>query len=307
MDIQSKNKLKPRVGIVILNWNNFSDTKETLLAIKKQTYSNFEVVIVDGRSSDNSTHRVQKLFPQYHYIYLTKDSGYSGGNNAGIKYLLSRKVNYILSMNNDVIMNSDCLENLVLYLKSNKTVGIVGPRMYSYSNRDMFQRSGGYVNIFKSKPMPKWIKESEATDELNNPYEVKKLPGALILLKSEVIQKIGLMDENFFLYYGDTDWQKRVSDAGYKQIAVPQAKAYHKVSATTGRGSMKVLYYDSRDFLNYVFKHHGFFVLVYSFIKSYLQRMIQIINSDTSNKLKQFQYLNLAYTHFLLRKSGKGI
>jgi len=278
-----------------------------LLAIKKQTYSNFEVVIVDGKSSDNSTHKIQKLFPQHHYIYLTKDTGYSGGNNAGIKYLLSKKANYVLSMNNDVIMNSDCLENLIQYIKNKNDVGLVGPRMYSYSSRNMFQRSGGYVNIFRSKPMPKWIKESEAPKELSLPYEVKKLPGALILVKTEAIKKVGLMDEKFFLYYGDTDWQKRFSNADYKQFVVPRARAYHKVSATTGRGSTKVLYYDSRDFLNYVFKHHGFLTLIYSFIKSYIQRLIQIINSKTDNKPAQFQYLNLAYLHFILRKSGKGI
>jgi len=304
MDIQNKNKIK--IGIVILNWNNYSDTKETLKTIEKQSIKNIEVVIVDGFSSDDSTRCIQSEFPNYHYIYLKKDSGYTGGNNAGIKYLLKKKVDYIVSMNNDVLLCKNCLRDLVSYAEENN-LGVVGPRMYSYYEKDLFERSGGYVSIFKSKSMPKWIKESDAPKELSKPYSVKKLPGAMIMLSKEVIKKVGLMDEQFFLYYGDTDLQKRISDAGYDQIVVPKAKAFHKVSATTGRGSVKVLYYDTRDFLNYVNKHHNIFALLYSFFKSYLQRSMNVIKSDTKNKFKQLQYLNLAYLHFLLGRKGKGI
>jgi len=307
MDVQSKKRVKPKIGIVILNWNNFSDTRETLRALERQTYKNYELVIVDGKSSDNSTKKIKREFPQYHYIFLKDDTGYSGGNNAGIKYLLDMNVDFVLSMNNDVIMKSRCLQELVSFAMKNKKVGIVGPRMYSYYEKDLFEQSGGYVSIFRSKPMPKWIKESEAPKRLSKPYEVKKLPGALIMLRANVIKEIGLMDERFFLYYGDTDWQKRVSDGGYKQMAVPSAKAYHKVSATTGKGSIKVLYYDSRDFLFYVLKHHSLLALTYSFFKSYIQKFSRIVDSELENKLKQLKYLNLAYLHFLIGKSGKGI
>lgn len=307
MDIQSKNKLKPKVGIVILNWNNYSDTKETLVAIQKQTYNNCEVVIVDGKSTDNSTRKLEKEFTKFSYIYLKEDTGYSGGNNVGIKYLLEKNVDYVLSMNNDVVMKPNCIEILIKYIKNKNKVGIVGPRMYSYFKRDLFEQSGGYVNIFRSKPMPKWIEESKAPKKLNNPYQVKKLPGALILVKAKIVQKVGLMDERFFLYYSDTDWQKRISDIGFKQVVVPKANAYHKVSATTGRGSVKVLYYDSRDFLNYVRKHYNLIALIYSFFKSYITKTIKVFKSNTENKLEQFHYLNLAYTHFLIGKSGKGI
>lgn len=304
MDIQNKDKIK--IGIVILNWNNYSDTKETIKTIEKQSFNNIEMVIVDGFSSDDSTKRIQAEFPKYHYIYLKEDNGYTGGNNAGIKYLLNRKVDYIVSMNNDALLRKNCLRDLVNYAEENN-LGIVGPRMYSYYEKDLFERSGGYVSIFKSKSMPKWIKESDAPAELSKPYSVKKLPGAMIMLSKEVVKKVGLMDEQFFLYYGDTDWQKRISDAGYDQIVIPKAKAYHKVSATTGRGSVKVLYYDTRDFLNYVKKHHSLFALTYSFFKSYFQRSINVVRSDTKNKFKQLRYLNLSYYHFLLGKKGKGI
>jgi len=305
MDIQSQNKLKPTVGIVILNWNNYKDTKECLQSILKQSYKNYGVAIVDGKSTDNSTQKIQKEFPQFHYIYSKSDSGYSGGNNIGIKYFLQKKVDYILSMNNDVILAKDCLQKLVGELQKNTMAGIVGPRMYSYSDRSIFQISGGYVNIFRSKPTPKWVKESDTSPK--TPFQVVKLPGACMLLRRNVLREVGLMDEGFFLYYADTDWEKRISDKGWLQISVPTAKAFHKVSASVGQNTVKLLYYDSRDFLYYVRKHHNFIAMVYCLGKSWVTKNYKLLMIQDKNKLSKLRYLNMAYIHFFMGIRGKGI
>ena len=302
MDLQSKNKLK--VGIVILNWNNYEDTKECLESIGHQTYESFDLVVVDGMSTDHSTERIQKEFPKYNYIYLDRDIGYGGGNNAGIKFLLKEGAEAVLSMNNDVILDKNCLEELVKELQRNSKAGIIGPRMYSYSDRKLFQLSGGYVNVLKSKPSPKWVKEdSESPIE---PFEVIKLPGACILVRKEALEYSGLFDEGFFLYYADTDFEKRISDQGWRQVSVPSAKAYHKISATVGKGSLKLLYYDSRDFLYYVKKHHNLATTVYCFVKSWTEKNVHTLLAK-EDKLKKLILLNMAYLHFLFGTRGKGL
>ncbi|MBU1200684.1 glycosyltransferase family 2 protein [Patescibacteria group bacterium] len=304
MDVQRKNKLRSEIGIVILNWNNYRDTQECLRSVDKQTYKNYQVAIVDGNSTDNSTRKLQQEFPQFKYIYSSADSGYSGGNNLGISYVLGNKVKYVLSINNDVVLDKSCLKELVKELNNNSKAGIVGPRMYSYSEKSIFQLSGGYVNVFRSKPLPKWIKENESSSK--KPFEVIKLPGACIMIRSKIIRSLGMFDEGFFLYYADTDFQKRISDKGWLQISTPTAKAYHKVSATIKGGSSKMLYYGSRDFLFYIKKHYNIFILSYCFVKSWLEKSYHILVKD-NDRINNLIFLNKAYLHFLLGIRGKKI
>ena len=303
MDIRSQNKLNNKVGIVILNWNNFEDTKECLDSILNQSHRNFEVVVIDGGSTNNSTKIIQEKYPHFHYIYSERDSGYSGGNNIGISYFMQKKVEFILSMNNDVMLDKRCLQELLSEIQSNTQAGIVGPRMYSHNNKSIFQISGGFVNIFRSKPTPKWVKEDKKSPK--KPFTVIKLPGACLLVRNKAIKEVGLMDEGFFLYYADTDWEKRFSDKGWLQISVPKAKAYHKVSATIGQNSKKLIYYDSRDFLFYVKKHHGFFTLVYCLVKSWISKNYKLFVTQDQDKLSKLKLLSLAYLHFFLGIRGK--
>lgn len=297
-----------KIGIVILNWNNYEDTKETLEGIKKQIYKNYEVVVVDGKSSDDSTYRIQKEFPDYNYIYLQEDVGYTGGNNAGIRFFLEKNCPLILSMNNDVILNPNCLCILSDYMGNHKDAGIIGPRIFSYSNRNVFELEGGYVNILTSKPQPKWAEKGKLDERFNKPYIVKKLPGACVLLKREIVKTVGLMDEDFFLYYGDSDWQKRISDAGWKQIVVPEAEAYHKVSSTTKKIAYKIYYYDAREFLRYVYKHYNFLTLVYNMIIFYLTRAWAALkHGNLKNGFVRLKYITLAYIDFVRGIKGKSI
>lgn len=291
-----------------MNWNNYEDTEECLQSIERLDYSNLEVVVVDGKSSDGSTKRIEQEFPDYHYIYLRKDTGYSGGNNAGIKFLLEQGAGLILSLNNDVVLTPDVLRLLVPAIQKSEKIGMVGPRIYSYYDRSLFQLSGGYVDIVRSRPMPKWVRENNGKDYPSWPFSVKKLPAACLLIKREVIDDIGLMDENYFLYYTDADWEKKAADKGWLLYCVPEAKAYHKVSSTTGKDSPKLHYYDTRDFLFFVKDHYSLFWLPYCMLNSFWQRCFSIF---MKNRFKQaieiFPYMLLGYYHFLKGKRGKGI
>lgn len=311
MGLQLQKKLakyNPKVGIVILNWNNYEDTKECLQSIETLDYSSLEVVVVDGKSSDDSTKRIEQEFPDYRYIYLRKDTGYSGGNNAGIKFLLEKGVELILSLNNDVVLTPDVLKLLVPEIQKSEKIGMVGPRIYSYYDRSLFQLSGGYVDVIRSRPMPKWARDNNGKHYSSWPFTVKKLPAACLLMKREVIDDIGLMNENYFLYYADADWEKKAFDKGWLLCCVPEARVYHKVFSTTGKNPPKLHYYDTRDFLFFVKDHYSSLWLLYCMLNSFWQRCLSIfMKNRLEQAIKIFPYMLLGYYHFLKGKRGKGI
>lgn len=286
-----------KVGIIVLNWNNFDDTNLCLKHIERLDYSPLDVVVVDGGSTDNSSKKLQNLFPKRNFIYLKDDLGYSGGINAGIKFMLHRGVRYFLLLNNDVFMEPDSLEILIRHLNQLDSAGVVGPKIHSWDNSLMWQVEGGYVDIWKSKPIPRWERESNHKILLD-PLLVKKVPGCCMVTKREVIEKVGPMDMRFFLYYADTDWQKRVSDMGWKQYIIPQASAFHKVSSSVGKQSPKMTYYDTRDFFYYVQKHYGRKALSYSLIRS-------LINKRRDFLSPKGKYIIRAYFDFLTQKTGR--
>lgn len=298
-------KNKSEIGIIVLNWNNYDDTHQALEALSKSTYSNTKTLVIDNNSSDESTKKLQKQFPNFTYKYLKDNSGYSGGNNQGISNFLSKKVDYVLIMNNDVVLDPSCISNLVDYLAKHPATKILGPRIYSHSNREIFEMHGGSVNLFRSTSTPVWVNKKDVDKRYLKPYITKKLPGACLLVESGLIDKVGMMDEDFFLYYADADWLKRIDKLGIKQVVVPSAVAYHKVSATSGRNLTNLLYYDSRDFLRYIKKHYGLLLFVYSFINQYIRKLIKILFLCEGERIKLFCTLNCAYWDFLIGEGGR--
>lgn len=294
---------KKNVGVVIVNWNNYEDSKEALESIREQTYPKLKVVVVDGNSSDNSTRRLKREFSENKYLFLKKNRGYAYSVNAGIKYLLEIGVDNIVLMNNDVILDPRCIELLVTNMNQQLTTCSLGPRIFSYYDRDKFQLSGSSVSLIKAGPISNWSKINRDTEESSKPYIVKKLPGSCFMVTREIVEKTGFMDDNFFLYYSDTDWQKRFDDLGICQKVIPTAKTFHKISSTTGRIENRIFYYDTRDLLNYVKKHHSVFLLLYVFARQYLEKFIKALLSNKARE--KLKYLNLAYWHFLKNRSGR--
>jgi len=247
----------PKVGIIILNWNNYSDTKECLMSLQELNYKNYFVIVIDNGSIDGSTDKIKNEFPDYFYIYNKENLGYSGGNNVGIRFALEKNADLILILNNDTIVTSNLLSLLIDVITGSQKIGMVGPRIYSYYDPLIFQISSGEIDMLKIRIKARWTNVKN-NKHAQNFYPVSKLPGSCLLIKREVIQNIGLMDENYFLYYADTDMQRRARKQGWLLYNVPHAKIYHKISATIKKDLLMAYYYDSRDFLYYVKKNYNF-------------------------------------------------
>jgi len=250
----------PKVFIIIVNWNNWTDTLECLESLKNNDYLNYKVVIIDNGSKE----KFQISDSKVKVIYNKENLGFSGGNNVGIKYALENKADYILLLNNDTIVSNNFLSKMVEIAEKDNKIGIVGPKIYFPDSKKIWF-AGGKINWLYNKGIMKGFNEID-NGQYNKPEAQKTdyITGCCALIKKEVLKKIGLMPEEYFLYYEDTDWSLKAQKQGYKCIFVPSAIIWHKGSKSSVAESSSYIYYHIRNGLilakKYAPWHIKFFV-----------------------------------------------
>ncbi len=215
---------------------------------------------------------------------MNSNLGFAGGNNVGIKYALKNQADYVLLLNNDTTVEPDFLSQLIKVAESDKKIGMLGPKINFYQPKNRIWFLGGKINWLLNKGTHLYYdqidsnlvqnscKESRrrhwrmspsdgASQNLpNRPFEVDYFTGCALLIKKEVIKKIGLMWEGYFLYYEDTDWNLKARRNNWKIIVVPKAKIYHKASRSTKEGSFSYIYYHTRNGLYLVKRNASFWI-----------------------------------------------
>ncbi len=224
---------KPLVYIIVLTWNGKEDTIECLNSLKKVIYDNFKLLVVDNASSDGTKEEVQKQFSDVEYILNATNLRFAGGNNVGIEYALSKNADYTLLLNNDTTVDPNFLAELVTTAESDNQIGIVGPKMYYYNEPHRIWYAGGKIEWWKG-----WISHIGVREIDNGQYDQTKgtdfVSGCCILVKREVVEKVGMLDTAYYIYGEDVDWCIRASRVGYKLMYEPKAKIWHKLSVSTG-------------------------------------------------------------------------
>lgn len=225
--------MMPKVSIIILNWNGLEDTIECLESIKKITYPNYEVIVVDNGSKGNDAEVLREKFGKYiHLIRNEKNYGYTGGNNIGIKYALNNcQPDYLLILNNDVVVDPDFLTEMVRMAESDASIGIVGSKTCLYNSPDRLQLAWYEVDMDKGRAFHVGSGEVDQ-GQYGDAKEVSYVQGSCFLVKQKVIQNAGLFDESYFCYWDETDYCFRVRKAGYKIVYAPSAKIWHKKSTS---------------------------------------------------------------------------
>ncbi len=225
---------RPRVAIVILNWNGRNFLVDCMKSLEDIDYPNCEIIVVDNASTDDSVGEVRKLFPSTLIIANNENLGFSEGNNRGIRLALERGSDYILLLNNDTLLrNHSFLDVLVDYLEENRQAAAVGP-LILYPDSDIIWSAGGKLHtvlgicshVGKKKPVQNFL--------AREPYEVDYLPGCCILVGKEAFSRVGLLDSDYFLYFEDLDWCWRARRTGLKCMVTPIDAIYHTKSGTAG-------------------------------------------------------------------------
>ncbi|MBU3924528.1 glycosyltransferase family 2 protein [Patescibacteria group bacterium] len=277
----------PKVSIIILNWNGWQDTLECLDSLTKIFYPNYEVIVIDNNSTNESAAKLkvksEKLKVEgknFKLIENKENFGFAGGNNPGIKYAVENKSDYVLLLNNDTIVDPDFLEKLVKAGESDQNFGIIGPKIYYESDKNRIWFGGGYFSWLGGGRHMEYDKiDDKPLDEAIK--EVDFMTGCCFLIKREIIEKIGPMNEDFFLYYEDTEWSLRARKNGYKVIYAPSSHIWHKISRSVKPKTNPIVhYYHIRNAL-LLSKLHApkiivGFIYVWSVIK-YFKQIVKII------------------------------
>ena len=240
---------------MILNWNQVDLTLDCLASIYQQDYANFRIVLVDNGSTDGSTEKIRAQFPAVKVIENGRNLGYSKGNNIGIVHALEQKADYILLLNNDTIVDQQMVRLLVQAAEQDPAVGITGPTMLYYDQPDIIWCGGNRINWANGEPIRLNEGKSFSTIQALDKQEVDFITSCAVCIKRAVFEKIGLIDEKFFIYFDEIDWFARAKAAGWKTVYIPSAKLWHKVSAAMGESSPGTDYYMVRNRFLFIFKN----------------------------------------------------
>jgi GT2 family glycosyltransferase len=244
-----------KVAVIILNWNGKKDTLECLASVKKINYPNYEIVLVDNGSVDDSVDAISKQYPDMTLLQTGENLGYAGGNNVGISWALDHEADYILLLNNDTIVSTDLLSAFINAANLLPSGSILGAKIYYYDNPDMLWFAGGCWQAEKNGFEHIGYGQLDSI-EFSNTAQVDYITGCALFADAATFQDVGLLDEDFFLTYEETDWCYRAKTKGHKCIVVPEAKLWHKVSSSFGGSdSPLVNYFMVRNKLLWAKKH----------------------------------------------------
>ncbi len=207
--------------IVIVNFNTLSVLRECLYSLRAHTPQPHRIVVVDNGSTDGSSQWLQELrWPNLQVIANTENLGYAKACNQGIR---DGNGPYVLLLNSDVQMQPGWLEPLLTCMEEDPKIAVVGPKLVDRSGHIT---GAGIVGSYANH-WPRGLLESDAPGKYNEVEDCISVCGAAYLIRREVIDQLGLLDENYFFYFEETDYSFRVHLAGYRVVYCPRSRLYH--------------------------------------------------------------------------------
>ncbi len=222
----------PLVSIIIANWNGGHTFEDCLRALSKIFYKNFEIILVDNNSTDASENLIKNFFPpsKFKIVKNKENLGFATANNQALKYV---KGKYVLLLNNDTKVHPDFLKLLITKAESDPLIGVIQPKIYMMDKENYLDNAGSLItSIGFFEHVGFGEKDGKKFD---SEREILSAKGACMLIRTKVINEIGLFDKDFFSYFEETDFCWRVWLIGYKVIFYPKAHIYHKVGFTIKR------------------------------------------------------------------------
>jgi GT2 family glycosyltransferase len=223
-------KPSPRVAVVILNWNGLADTSECLESLRAITYPNYETIVMDNGSSGDDARLLQERFgDSIRLIASPRNLGFAGGCNSAMRDALTGEADYVLLLNNDVTVDTRFLDELIGAAEELPDAAALCPKIYFHDRPTVICSTGGRVN-----PWAGTARQVGRNEEDRGQYEERAerqyADGACMLIRREALDRVGLLDEDYFAYWEETDWCARAAEAGYKCYYVPTARVWHKAA-----------------------------------------------------------------------------
>ncbi|MFQ3661911.1 MAG: glycosyltransferase family 2 protein [Chloroflexaceae bacterium] len=239
----------PRVAIIVLTYNGVEDTLACLASLERLDYprERYRVVVVDNASQDGTPAAVRAAFPET-FVFVVENGanlGFAAGNNVGLRYALAQGFDYALLLNNDTEAAPDLLSALVAAAESDPRAGAVGPIIYYHAAPARVWSAGGWIDW--EQGISRMEGEVEDRGQFTATREVDFVTGCAMLLRRAALERAGLLDERFFMYFEETEWCVRARRAGFRILFVPQAKLWHKIPLNARFDKEYLAYYMTRN------------------------------------------------------------
>ena len=235
--------MMPLIYVVILTYNHCKDTLQALDSLGRMIYPNYKLLVVDNKSTDGTVEIVQEKHPEVGLMVHPSNQGFAAGINPGLQHALDRGADFILVINNDVLVAPPMLTDLVKVMKPD--IGAAAPMIYYLDDPKRIWSVG-----FSKHPLLLEMRGGSRGQidqgQWQTPFEVDYLLGCAILLNSSMLRRVGLFDERYFFYYEDLDLSLRARGRGYRLVTVPQAKMWHRGAGSAGMGSPFRTYHMAR-------------------------------------------------------------
>ncbi len=227
----------PRVFVILLNWNGLADTRECLQSLRTVSYPNFRVVVVDNGSEGGEAGILQEEFGDFiHLIESKTNCGFAGGVNIGVRYVLEEGTDYILLLNNDTIVHPGFMTELVRSAESLHDMAVACPKTYFYERPEVIYSTGGQVNLWTGSARQVGRGERDR-GQFDGIERRDYADGVCMLIPKHALERVGLLDEDYFAYWEETDWCARAREKGLRSYYVPLAKIWHKAARSQSPGN----------------------------------------------------------------------
>lgn len=223
--------MKNGIAVVIPNWNGADSIEHCLTSLQNQSQT-VSTIVVDNGSSDESVALIQDKFPDVVLLQQTKNLGFAGGVNVGLRYAIDHGAKFIALFNNDAVADKKWLEKLVSTMQSDDSLGIVTGKLLDAQGKK-YDSTGDCYTVW-GLPFPRGRSEP-VSDKYDKETDIFAASGGASLYRLDMLKQIGLFDEAFFAYYEDIDISFRAQLYGWKVMYEPSAVAYHQIGATSSK------------------------------------------------------------------------
>lgn len=211
--------MAPTVAILVLNYNGRSCLLETLQSLANLRYEAKQVWVIDNASEDGSLALAQERFPDFKYLPLAQNYGFAGGMNQGLKAASAEGADFFWLFNYDARAEKGSLESLISAANEYPQAGLLSPGIMTDQGEVWF--GGGSIDFLRMRTKHRFVFQQKT------PYSTEFLTGCALLIRKETFEKVGLLDEQFFLYYEDADYSLRARRAGFGLLLVSEARVVH--------------------------------------------------------------------------------
>jgi len=304
--------MRPKIFAVILNYNAGKDTVECLKSLLNVSYENLNLVVLDNNSPDNSMDYIKEWFENREIpfdfcdlsvegfesfsgkdnskitlIQTGTNKGYGHGNNIGIKYALKNGADYVLILNNDTVVSPDFIKPLLDTCRNDGNVGVAGGKIYFSDKPDTIWFNGGAFHEWTGKVEHFNFKEKDVGQI--PPKEITFITGCMWLVPRQVFEKVGFINEEYFMYVEDLEFCYRVRKAGYKLAVNPESRIWHKIGGSSdGHLSPFSVFWTGKNTVLFIRQNYNSFikkivavsfVIIHGFFKFAKKRNMKLLKS----------------------------